>query len=95
MKTRIVSLKTGKQSILYKNEDTGEWLLDRSKAHDMFHIEIIEGTSKKARIIRKYYSENTIPYTRTKIREMINKDIKNIDLLYDTIINEILAKRNL
>lgn len=92
MKSKVISLKTGSKSVLYKNEMTGEWSLDKTKAADNFHKLIVEGDSKKSRVIRKYYSEITIEYTRSKIREMINRDPKNIDLLYDTIINEILMR---
>lgn len=93
MRTKVISLKNGSRSILYKNETTGEWTLDKTKAIDNFHKLVIEGKDKKARVIRKYYSEITISYTRDKIREMVNRNEKNVDLLYDTIINEVLTKR--
>lgn len=93
MKTKVVPLNNGSKVILYKNEMTGEWLKDKSKASDNFQKYIIESNEKKARTIRQYYSGITISYTRNKIREMINNDIKNIDSLYDTIVNEIILKR--
>lgn len=93
MQTKVVELKNGSRVILYLNETTGEWLANKDKATDDFHAAVMNGTSKQARTIRKYYSESTIQYTREKIRSMVNKDLKNIDLLYDTIVNEILNNR--
>jgi hypothetical protein len=94
LKTKLVNLKTGSRTILYKNETTGVWSSSKEKALDLFHSLILDSASpdeKRIRTIRRYYSE-TNEYNRTKIREMVNRDEKNIDLLYDTIINLILSK---
>lgn len=90
MKTKIVETNNTKVT-LYLDESTGKWVLSKEKATDLFHKRILESDDKKARTIRRYYSESTIDYTRSKIREMVNTG--KIDQLYDTIINEILGNK--
>ena len=86
MKTKIVNVDN-QQVILYKNENTGLWHADKTEAIDYFHQSVMESNDVKAKTIRKYYCESTVPYTRNKIREMINRDEGNLDQLYDTIVN--------
>lgn len=85
MKTKVVLIE-GFQHILYKNERTGKWHADKNEAFDYFHEYVMESDSRKARVIKQFYCENTIPYTREKIREMVNRDEGNLDQLYDAII---------
>lgn len=94
MKTKVVDLKDGSKTILFKNENTGMWVTSKEKATDNFHSLIIDNTepTKMIRVVKRYYVESTNEYTRDKIRAMVNRDVKNIELLYDTIINEILYR---
>lgn len=86
MRTKVIELKTGGSAILYLNESTGLWSRSRCDALDVFHERIMNGTDKKAKIIRQYYSACSITHTRNKIREMVNDSEEKLDLLYDTII---------
>lgn len=85
MRTKTIKLRTGDIITLYENEETGEWVLNKRDALDAFHENVFNGTSKKARMIRKFYSSCTLPHTRKKIRCMVNEG--KIDLLYQTILN--------
>lgn len=95
MKTKLVELRDGSKTTLFKNELTGQWVSSKEKALDVFHELILDEKepSKMVRVIKRYYSESTNEYTRNKIRAMVNRDPqRNIVLLYDTIINEILLR---
>lgn len=87
MRTKVIELKTGGKMRLYLNEEDGTWSRFKNEALDVFHKKIINGVSKKAKVIRQYYSKCTIPHTRNKIREMVNESDKKMNLLYETIIN--------
>jgi hypothetical protein len=91
MQTKIVLIDNF-QHILYKNERTGKWCADINEAKDYFYRSVMNSDDKKSRVIRKFYCESTIPYTREKIREMVNRDKGNIDTLYDAIINSKLQQ---
>lgn len=95
MKTKLVELRDGSKTTLFKNEVTGRWVTSKEKAVDVFHELILDAKepTKMVRVIRRYYSETTNEYTREKIREMVNRDPeRNVVLLYDTILNEILLR---
>lgn len=94
MKTKIVNIKVAsgnKEVLLYQNENTGKWTSNKTEALDCFHSLVMDSADKRARVIKKYYSECVIEYTRNKIRSMVNEG--KIDQLYDTIINEIIQNR--
>lgn len=85
MRTKIIALRTGDKVTLYMNEETNMWVRSVNEAQDVFYKKVLNGTTKEARTIRKYYSGCTIPHTRKKIRQMVNEG--KIDQLCQTIIN--------
>jgi len=94
MQTKVVELRNGSRLVLYMSEETGQWTSDKDSASDNFYKYIITGNTKQSKVIREYYYNQTIEYSRNKLKTMINEDSNNIKRAYDLVVC-VLANREI
>ena len=100
MTYKNVTLKTGASVRLYLNETSGQYTLDEEEAKQSisnFRKCIIEeneeicGRKYRTSILEYYNCSSKI--VQQKIEEMINKDIKKLELVYNIVLESIINKK--
>ncbi len=101
MKQKDVLLKTGKTITLWLNETTNQWTANKKLAYESrpnFQkyiteaISTIHCTNSQRTSILEYY-EKTSDINKTKIKEMINQDIKKVELVHNIILESLINKK--
>jgi len=101
MKTKEILLKTGSTVTLWLDESTGKYILDKNvaaSAESNFNKYILGNiktqycnTNERLSIL-KYYEESS-EITQRKVKQMINENIKKIELVYNVVLDSIIYKK--
>lgn len=87
---RHVTLRTGKEIILYFTESTGLWSSKKPNLHSLLDGSVDAGV--KTVCVINFFHEST-GHTRNKIEEMINYSLDNIPVIYDMMLTLIQNRK--